>query len=410
MKLKKLLIPLIIIVIVAGGGTCLIIKSVKPSIKTEVDIPPAENQFTKRIEEKIDALGKNAFNRVSYNEVFSLINNYHVDRNFSKESDEDNDKWRGILVRRLFDTYVAKFVSFAHTVFKSPEWKEEDLNLLRDEYAEMKKAEIVEKGERKLLLQPRGATDNLLKEVQEIRRTYDNINIFIGTCANFSQSGGSFPMADIKGKLVTAASYRNKVFKLEGVTFPLCGRTKKRLEEVPQILFNRHVTFLNNKIAASLGKYDAYNSQAEYAGAEWKSVKSEIDALDKDVYGVDSATFARQYNELKVKWNAELPRAANYFDYRDEIIRYLNGNVLDTNQLKNYKDVNKYGTPKKLSGSIDLCLEVWNLNGKNGKTYKDLLNKVIADDNIRYSRLRRVLEQIQDKTGYGVLVNPLPLN
>jgi hypothetical protein len=88
----------------------------------------------------------------------------------------------------------------------------------------------------------------------------------------------------------------------------------------------------------------------------------------------------------------------------------MNGDVLDKSRLKGYKDVNKYGTPKKLAASIDLCLEVWDLNGKNGKTYKNLLNKIVADENIRYGRLRKVLEQIQDKTGYGTLANPLPLN
>jgi len=407
MKLKKLLIPLAILIVVSGGAY-FVIRSVKtPS--APVDLPPAENQFTKRIEEKIEALRDNAFSKTSYNEINSLIGNYHGDHNFSKESEGDNDRWKDILVRRLFDAYAAKFVSYAHTVFRSPEWKEEDLNLLRDEYQDMKRVEVVEKGNKVFLLQPGGSTDNLLKEVQEIRRAYDNINSFIGSCAAFSSSGASFPTADIKSKLALADGYRKKTYKLESETYPLCGRLRKKLDEIPQVLFNRHVVFLNSKIAASTGKYDGYGSQAEYAGADWKTVKSEIDALDRDIYGVDSATFARQYRELTEKWNAELPRAANYFDYREEIIRYINGSELDKNRLKGYKDANKYGTSKKLAASIDLCLEIWELNGNRGKTYKDLLGKVIADENIRYGRLRKVLEQIQDKTGYGTLANPLSL-
>jgi len=409
MKLKKWLKLLLILVGVVGIPVVVsgyfIIKLIDPPPP-----PPPENQYTKRIEGKIDTLGKNAFSRESYNEVASLINNYHNDHNFSKESDEDNDRWNGIFVRRLFDTYTTKFLSYAYTVYKSQEWKEDDLNRIKDEYQEIKKAEIVEKGEQKPLLQPNSPMDSLLKDVQEVRRTYDNINGFIATCANFSYSGVSFPIVDIKDKLATAVSYRYKVFKLKNETFPLCGRTKKKLEEVPQVLFNKHVAFLNNKIVASMGRYDGYGSQAEYQSTEWKTVKSEIDGLDRSVYGVDSIMFERQYAELREKWNAEIPRAMKYFEYRDMIIKYMNGDALDRDKLKEYKDINKYGTSKKLVASLDLCLEIWNLNGTNGKTYKDLLEKISADDNIKYSKLRSSLYQIRNETRYSSLPKKLILN
>jgi len=408
---KKLFITLSIIVVAAvvAGAAYFLLTSAKGAGESK-ELPPAGNQFTGRIEKNIDAMRDSAYSKETYKEISSLINNYHRDQLFSNESSADNDKWKNILTRKLFDTYVVKFVGYAQSAFKRPEWKVEDLNFIRDEYSEMKKVEITDNSGRVFLLQPGSSEDNLLKEIQEIRRTYENANKFIDNCANFSQSGGSFPIADIKNKITTANEYKNKTFKLENETFPLCGRTRKRLEEVPQILFNKHVAFLNRKIAGSLGKYDNFRSQAEYQNAEWKTVKSAIDGLDISVYGVDSATFTRQHTELTEKWNAEIPRSMNYFEYHDKIIKYINGDILNRDTLKTYKNVNKYGTTKKLAASIDLCLEIWDLNGLNGKTYKNLLEKVSADENIKYSKLRNILNQLRDVTTYNPLPKTLMLN
>jgi hypothetical protein len=77
-----------------------------------------------------------------------------------------------------------------------------------------------------------------------------------------------------------------------------------------------------------------------------------------------------------------------------QIIQYLKGNELKKTVLEQYKNEN---TDKKLTGSIQLCLDFWNLvkNSNQMNAFVRLLNDNIAkDQDLKNSELRKFLDVI----------------
>lgn len=276
------------------------------------NIPLPKNQFTERIEKEIDSLSNfpnSKFCRDVYDYVQYLIDDYykpnppHHPYGRLGNSQSENDQWKENFTKNLYSIYTDKFIKQAFYVFNGSEWNAEDLRFIRCEYQILRRSKLLEKG---------SPVDKIFDEIQAIFLKYDEISSFISTCNGFSYSDYSlsdrFPILDVKEKISRAATYRNNLLENQYVSH--CSRLNDRLKEIPQVLFRAHVRYLDNKISQWSDLYSNYSSQSDYANNLYKPIKSEIDALDNDVYKV--ANFDKEYQKLSDNWSADNIKAYNY--------------------------------------------------------------------------------------------------
>jgi hypothetical protein len=274
--------------------------------------PLPENQFTKRIEQEIDSLGKlpdNKFCKKFYSEVA-----YHIEEWYKPlpptypfgrfgNTQSENDQWKENLSKNLYSAYADKFIKQAFYVFRDSRWDINDLTFIRSEYPTLRKSALLERG---------SVVDMEFAKIQTVFAKYDEIVDFILSCKRFSYSGSSlsdrFPVADVASKISRAATYRNN--RLENEYVNNCTHLHDGLKEVPQALFRVHIRYLDNKINQWSELYPNYNSQNDYANNLYKPLKNEIDTLDNDIYNV--ANFDSEYNRLSKKWSDDNTKAYNY--------------------------------------------------------------------------------------------------
>jgi len=269
--------------------------------------PPADNQFTKRIEQEIDSLGKlpdSKFCKDFYKEVEYHIEDYYKSGRLGKNQSE-NDQWKENLSKNLYSAYADKFIKQAFYVFLGSEWKSEDLQSIRSEYQTLRKSSFLKRG---------SPVDNKFTEIQNIFSKYDEIAGFISVCKGFSYLSSGltdrFPVSDVQDKISRAAAYRNN--RLENGYVNNCTRLHDGLREIPQALFQAHVSYLNNKITQWSGLYSNYPTFNDYNKELGQPIQSEIDALDNDIYNV--VNFDSEYKNLSDKWNAD-KKAAGKHEY-----------------------------------------------------------------------------------------------
>ena len=87
---------------------------------------------------------------------------------------------------------------------------------------------------------------------------------------------------------------------------------KKDLNNVPQILFNAHVKYLDNKISSWSGQYVNNTSQKDYSDNLFSPLKTEIDMLYNDIY--KGINIDIEYNKLETKLKEESSAAYLYFN------------------------------------------------------------------------------------------------
>ena len=300
--MKVLKISLAVIVIAA------IVYYVITSLIPSGDPPPPplpKNQFTERIQQEIDSIGKlpdSKFCSDFYAEVGYHIDGDHKDNRLGKTPLE-NDQLKEHLTKNLYSAYVEKFISQAFYVFRDSEWKDGDLTIIRREYQILQESKYLEKG---------SPIDKKITEIQTIFKKYDEIVSFISTCKRFSYSSRSlsdrFPISDVQSKILRMKTYINK--RLENEYVNNCKRLRDGLNEIPPALFRSHVSYLDKKISEWSDLYSNYNSQSDYANNLYSPIKKEIEELKKDVYNVSN--FDREYKRLTDKWSADNIKAFAY--------------------------------------------------------------------------------------------------
>ena len=121
--MKALKISLVVAVVVAIAF--FVIWSLIPH-KLPISPPPPENQFTKRIEQEIDSLGKlldSKFCRDAYDNVMFLISDYckphppQYPYGRLGTTQMQNDQWKENFTKKLYSVYAGKFISRAFYVF-----------------------------------------------------------------------------------------------------------------------------------------------------------------------------------------------------------------------------------------------------------------------------------------------------
>ena len=388
--LKNIILPIIVLLVII---ILIVIRSLGSIEKFKNPVSGSRNQFIQRIDREIDSL-RNMPDGIScdtiYVEIGSLIKKYHNEKRFDNENALDNDQWSRQLTESLFNAYAVKFVKQAIFMFKKTEWELRDLNNIRDKCQTLRKMEIRDNGKTLKLIEKGSDMDKTLTKIDNICVEYNSINDFIDACNKV----WSFQPTDINKKIQDARNYQNRRFELKNESFVICGRLRTKLGKVPQILFERHIAFLNSEIYKSLGEYSKYTAQPLYVEQRYNVLLREINKLNdyKNSYNINSNEFDSKYDELKAKWNAELTKSMNYFMYRDEKIAYLKGSELNVDTLNGYKKLNWIAGDLKTG--IDLCLEFWDLSGEGNEPYKEFRNKVVAHNILKDSKLKSFLDKV----------------
>jgi hypothetical protein len=270
-------------------------------------LPPSPiNSFIERIEQEIDSLNKlsdSKFCKNFYEEI-----NFHIETDYKAghlgNTPLENNQWKENLTKNLYSVYANKFISQAIYVFSHSDWKIEDLDFIRSEYQILQKSIFLEKN---------SPVDKKFTEIQTIFSKYDKIVGFISACKGFSFStsdlSSHFPISDVQGKIVQAATYRKS--KLGDAYVNNCTRLHNKLKEIPQALFRAHIKYLDNKINRWSNLYSHYSSLNDYVNNLHIPLKNEIDSLNNGTYSVTD--FKGVHKKLSDKWKADYTKADSYF-------------------------------------------------------------------------------------------------
>lgn len=310
--MKAIKIGLAIVVI--GMIGFFVIKSLGSTNEVEEILPP-KNAFVERIQNKIDSIKAqpdNEFNKSIYNDITYLIDDHYKPHPpqypYGRLGDTqwENDQQKKNLSRNLYAAYANKFLEQALYVFKNKEWSPADLAFIRTEYKELQDSPYLESG---------NSMNSRFGEIKRVFDKYDEINYFISSCNNLSYPRvpsltDNFPIEEVRSKLDRVKAYRNK--KLENSYLNNCKRLHSELNAIPQILFRKHVNYLDNKINSWTGMYGGYNSQKAYTENIYMPLKNEIDLLYNELYEIPDSP-KNNFNRLMGKLEEDSSNAYDYF-------------------------------------------------------------------------------------------------
>jgi hypothetical protein len=277
-------------------------------VKPPGDVRPETNQFTESIQAELDSLRKTSatvFCKEFYENILYHITDDHQHGYFA-ETDKDNDQWREIFLKDLFTVYAPKFVSQALYVFNGSEWETGKLNFIRSELKRLQSSSYLDQG---------SSLDDSFKEIRTILAKYDEIAGFIYACNGFSftnyEMDALFPLDDMGGKISKAKTYLSN--GLDNSYVNNCARLHEGLRNIPQKLFDKHVSYLRSKIQQFAGRYKQYDVQVDYSNFIFTPLRDQYDAIDNDIYGVSTDLFDSEYITLKNLLAADNREAADYF-------------------------------------------------------------------------------------------------
>ena len=269
-------------------------------------IKPPTNQFTARIESEIDSLNKipsNVFCQKLYKDIQYQITDNHK-HGFLGKNENDNNQWKEILSKNLYSAYAPKFLEQAMNVFKNSVWKKDDINFIRIEIKTLQNSDYLEQG---------SPIANSFKDINAVLEKYNEISDFIFSCNNFSFSDSSIetPFPDVSDKIKKSHAYLNN--DLDNSYVNNCSYLKDGLRDVPQKLLIKHTSYISSKITSNLVKYKIYSLQSDYSKNMYDPLKSQIDAMSNDVYGVSQNIFDYDYNSLIKQLGDLNMEATEYF-------------------------------------------------------------------------------------------------
>lgn len=311
--MKALKISLVIIALATISVTAILSLSgkIKTPIKVEIDDSESYRKEIDTLIKQIEAKPDNRFCKDFYDIIVYKINDYykpappkHPFGRFGKTQTE-NDNWKKIYEDKLYATYADKFIKQAKSVLNDSEWNPTKLRFIRSEANKLKNSTLSEPGN------PRNNEFNMITTALD---KYDEIVTFISTCRDFSNShtglDAKFQISDVQNKIKHAERLRSN--NLENHYVNNCTRLHNELKEIPQILFQAHVRYLESKINDKAEWYKTCISQKEYANLIYQPLNSEIDALESDIYKVSN--FNSEKNRLTRMLNDNSAEATRYFN------------------------------------------------------------------------------------------------
>ena len=268
--------------------------------------PPLETQFIERIQKGIESLREvrdNKFSGDFYREISYKINEDYTHNRFGNGV-AINEKWKDSLSSQLHSVYAEKFIVQANTVFSGSEWAINDIDFIKSETQMLKVSPYFV-----------GAGSNIkygIDNIQAILQRYDETMTFITFCNNFSYSNNSlsarYPVSEAREIISQAASFRNwKPYKSAWI--------KEAVNDVPQIMYQAHLRYLDNKFNSWKGKYSQFSSQSDYANRLYTPLKSEIDDL-LNIGGIyNTSSLKSEHQRLLNALNSESNKA--YFHFQN---------------------------------------------------------------------------------------------
>ncbi|GAA3623233.1 hypothetical protein [Flavivirga jejuensis] len=271
--------------------------------------PPSEPGYIKRIEKEIDSLGKmpnHTFSHEFYKAVQYRIDDYHRQRLLGKG--KTNDKWQDILSKDLYATYTDKFIDQAKAVFNNEEWPNEDLRFIKREMDTLRSSTY---------LQSDGKISIYLDSINLVLSKYYEVNRFLSSCKRFRYSSynldDQFP--DVRNKLKTA-----KMHLRSGIgSFNLnnCMRLKNGLRNIPQMLLDKHISYLHNKIKHHSNRYQNFEYHTNYYDQLYMPLNKQLKVLKNKSYWIYNNTYRQVYIDLNDLLRTDNRKAYDFFQLKN---------------------------------------------------------------------------------------------
>ena len=302
MKEIKIILTVVVIVIIGFFIWKWVAKSTKIGI-----IKPPTNQFTARIESEIDSLSKITVNEFC-KKLVSVIQ-YDIDDKYkqgllSENNPNDNNQWKEILSKNLYSAYVPKFIDQTMYVFNRSEWKVEDINFIRSEVQTLQSSTYLDQS---------SPVASAFNTINAILSKYDEISQFISGCADTSYSNTSIDSTypDKRESINKAKDYLSN--NLDNSYVNNCNRLRDGLRDVPRQLFLNHVNYLKAKMTINSTAYKSYNTQPDYSNTMYAPLKSQIDSLANNIYGIDDNLLSTENSSLEKQLSDINSEATSYF-------------------------------------------------------------------------------------------------
>jgi len=296
--MKSLKISLIAIVVLA------IITLIFSWIQDQGDptkFKASENLFTREIEQNIDSLKvkpDNSFCEDYYNYINDKINQFYQPNppqypfgRYGKTQIENN-QWKDDLERNLYAAYAEKYIKQTKSVFLGSLWKSEDLKFIQSEKNALIKSKFLDSG---------GPVYKDYMSIQRVLDKYNEIVNYIASSLSFNYQETNlevgFPIAEIRNRITRVLNLQND--SLENKYVNNCIHLHLDLNEIPNVLFKKHILYLDNKMNFWLDKYTNYNNYNDYVKDIIEPISYELDSLDNGIY--QATNFDSEYNRLKGK-------------------------------------------------------------------------------------------------------------
>lgn len=286
-------VKIITALVVVGFIVFFLVKSIVQSPKDVAIERPPTNQFTTRIEKEIDSLSKapiTVFCKQSYEDIRYRINDYYKQK-FLGETAKDNEQWKEILSKNLYTAYAPKFAEQALYVFNGSEWLTTDLNFIRKEVNVLQRSNYLEGG---------STVDSSFSTIRTVLSKYDEIAGFVAGCNSFTYSdyaiASHFPLSEVSEKIQRAVTYISN--ELDNVYVNNCTRLKDGLRGVPEKLFGKHFNYMDSKIRNNSDRFRIYDYQSDYSKEIYIPLKTQVEELTNEVYGVGENTIETSQTSL----------------------------------------------------------------------------------------------------------------
>lgn len=298
-------VKVLIILIVLGFLAYIVIESIIPVY--EPDEIQGQINHSGRLQDKIDSVQLSSDKEFCvdlYKEISFDIDDCFRSHRLG-ETDDLNEQSRTNLNKQLYFTYTNKFINQAFYVFSGPNWSDASLQIIRDETLYLQESDF---------LQRNTPIDISLNEIRAVLNKYDEISAFIKECRLFNPTANAiedtFPTEEVKAKISRAQAYLKN--SMENSYVNNCVTLKTDLQSVPAVLFGAHCNYLESKVMKWSGEYTRIIKRSIYQDSVWIPLKNQIEVLESSGYQVADAN--QKYEMIKLKWEAQMMDAANYYN------------------------------------------------------------------------------------------------
>ena len=283
----------------------------------------AQNQFFQKIDSDLSSFEKKS-------DIFFLKDDYDILKQrisffYSQKKIELAESQN--LKRRLYASYVSKFLSRSFREFNGTVWNVDTLNFIRKEVTRVRS-----EGKSEQIFEDKSESGKKMDLINKIFKDYDKINWFVASSKKFFHSSNyaltdSFPNSKVEKILSDRDGY------LKSGKYPYtskCARLNDDLKSVTKALFSAHVKYLNNKLAHLSECYketetdstgvviERYSSQPIYREQYYEVMKQQLRSLkqttSKGEFLYKGCDVLKEYNRLLKKLDDQNGKAYEYYE------------------------------------------------------------------------------------------------